>query len=569
MSFHDVSSPTRTEFTFSAKIRACSPIGCNAGECEAVDHNQVHNQLDVPRRAFSAHPTLMSHLAELAIAVGGGLVAIVFAVFVGARVGRRELLHRLDALNTRLGDDSEGVDSRKMEPVLARLERAAGRAAEAIAETSADAIRLRRVLDALPQGVVICDESSNVVFQNSPARAIMDDSRYGEALAAQTVHDLLASTWESAGGERALDLYGPPRRTLTVRTQLIDDGRRTVGAMAVIEDITDMRHLEEVRRDFVANVSHELKTPVGAIGILTETLLAETDPSVAVRLARRIHSEAFRVARIIDDLLDLSRIESEEAPPREPRLLARIIKEALEGVASLAERDRVILVPREPFPQVVVQGDRRQLLSALHNLLENAIKFSYEDSEVEITCDIEDGHVAVCIRDNGMGIPAREMDRIFERFYRGEHGRDHNTDGTGLGLSIVRHVVSNHRGRVDVESREGEGSAFTIHLPLEYSTSASEPGAGDDAAHPRRGFTSRKNTRRDAIAAHGRHSREPSWQGDFPSEDDNPSPARPMDNESVTPPDASTHKDPAPDTVAHDVGGLDHNPGGDDERGQG
>lgn len=460
----------------------------------------------------------MTHLVQIAIAAGGGIVAIVVAAFVGARAGRRELLHRLDALDTRLGDDPEDGDSRKVEQVLARLERAAGRAAEAISESSTDAIRLKRTLDALPQGVVVCDENASVIFQNTLARAIMDDSRYGDALAAQTVLDLLTSTWGSAGEERTLDLYGPPRRTLEVRTQLIDDGRRTVGALAVIEDVTGVRRLEEVRRDFVANVSHELKTPVGAVGILTETLLAETDPAVAVRLAKRIHSEAFRVARIIDDLLDLSRIESEEAPPREPLMLSRLIRESLEGVAALAERDRVALAPREPFPSAVVHGDRRQLLSALHNLLENAIKFSYEGSEVEITCTTTDGFATVCVSDNGMGIPAREMDRIFERFYRGEHGRDHNSDGTGLGLSIVRHVVSNHHGRVEVESREGEGSKFTVHLPLGYSAEGSDaPGNAPPAAH---GITSRRSARLGTLGTQEHHPRSRSSRDDLPADED-------------------------------------------------
>ena len=127
-----------------------------------------------------------------------------------------------------------------------------------------------------------------------------------------------------------LDLYGPPRRTLTVRTQIIDDGRRTLGVIAVIDDVSERRRLEEIRRDFVANVSHELKTPMGALGLLAETLVSETDPSVASRLALRIHNEAFRVSRVIDDLLDLTRIEAEEAPPREPVLVSLVMAEAYE-----------------------------------------------------------------------------------------------------------------------------------------------------------------------------------------------------------------------------------------------
>jgi len=183
-----------------------------------------------------------------------------------------------------------------------------------VAESSADAIRLRHALDTLPQGVIVCEENGEVVFRNARAVGLMG-GRHGDALAATAVVELLADAWKIGAADKTLDLYGPPRRTLAVRTQLIDDGRRTLGVIAVIEDISERRRLEEIRRDFVANVSHELKTPMGALGLLAETLVAETDPTVAQRLASRIHTEAFRVSRIIDDLLDLSRIESEEAPP--------------------------------------------------------------------------------------------------------------------------------------------------------------------------------------------------------------------------------------------------------------
>ena len=206
--------------------------------------------------------------------------------------------------------------------------------------------------------------------------------RHGDALAAQAVVDLLADAWKQGSAHRTLDLYGPPRRTLAVSTQLIDDGRRTLGVIAAIDDVSERRRLEEIRRDFVANVSHELKTPMGAIGLLAETLAAETDPTVAQRLASRIHTEAFRISRIIDDLLDLSRIEAEEAPPREPVLVNLIMAEAVERMRAAAEQRDVKIELEEPTPPVTVLGDRRQLVSALYNLLENAVKFSYDGSAV-------------------------------------------------------------------------------------------------------------------------------------------------------------------------------------------
>lgn len=292
-------------------------------------------------------------------------------------------------------------------------------------------------------------------------------NRHGDALAAQTVEELLATTAPGASEERMLELYGPPRRTLVVKSQGIDNGQRALGVIAVIEDVSEHRRLEEVRRDFVANVSHELKTPMGALGLLAETLLAETEPAVARRLAHRIHTEAFRVSRIIDDLLDLSRLESEESPPREPVLVNLVMAEATERIRAAAEQHDVAVELVEPTPPVAVLGDRRQLTSAVYNLLENAVKFSYPSGKVTITGSTAADHVLIEVHDDGAGIPARDLDRIFERFYRVDQGRSRATGGTGLGLSIVRHVAANHHGSVQVESREGAGSTFTISLPLQ------------------------------------------------------------------------------------------------------
>jgi two-component system sensor histidine kinase SenX3 len=403
----------------------------------------------------------------IAAAAGVGVVGIFLASVLGRRSGRHSLEQRLSALAARLAVDApKGDEPAGVEPVLHQLEMVTDRAAEAVAESSADAIRLRRALDTLPQGVIVCDDNGEVVFRNARAVGLMG-GRHGDALAAQAVVDLLDDAWQQGTAERTLDLYGPPRRTLAVRTQLIDDGRRTLGVIAVIDDISERRRLEEIRRDFVANVSHELKTPMGALGLLAETLVTETDPAVAQRLASRIHTEAFRVSRIIDDLLDLSRIEAEEAPPREPVLVNLVMAEAVERVRAAAEQRDVKIELEEPDPPVAVMGDRRQLVSALYNLLENAVKFSYDGGSVRIAGRLVDDEIVLEIEDHGVGIPARDLERIFERFYRVDQGRSRTTGGTGLGLSIVRHVAANHQGRVDVDSREGEGSTFRLILPVQ------------------------------------------------------------------------------------------------------
>jgi two-component system sensor histidine kinase SenX3 len=257
----------------------------------------------------------------------------------------------------------------------------------------------------------------------------------------------------------------------------LNDGSRTIGAVAIIEDVSEGRRLEAVRRDFVANVSHELKTPVGALALLAETLAEEEDQAVTQRLSRRMQIEAARVGRIIEDLLDLSRLEAEESPVREPVAMHVVVGQAVEQVRPAAELRRITLGVSEVPRRLRVLGDRRQLVSAVFNLLENAIKYSEKGSSVEVECLTDGREVALSVRDHGIGIPTRDLERIFERFYRVDRSRGRDTGGTGLGLAIVRHVTTNHGGHVEVDSREGEGSTFTIRLPAPSGLVALSPSA--------------------------------------------------------------------------------------------
>jgi two-component system sensor histidine kinase SenX3 len=409
---------------------------------------------------------------------GAGAGALALGVFVGTMFGRRRghraIAQRLTALGTRLGIEQPHDDGR-VETALNFLEEVTGAATTAVTESSADAIRLRRSLDTLPLGLVLCDEAGTVIYRNTQAEALMTN-RYGDALAAQAVTELLDEGWRHGVADRTIDLYGPPRRTLTIKATVIDDGRRPLGVLALIEDVSERRRLEEIRRDFIANVSHELKTPMGALGLLAETLQYERDPAIAERLAERIHSEAFRVNRIIEDLLDLSRLESEGAPAREPVPVGLFVAEAMERIRTAAEQRSVTIDFAEPEVNLLVTGDRRQLVSAVHALLENAVTYSPAGGKVSLKAerisastdpDLGVGpFVRVTVSDQGVGIPAKDLERIFERFYRVDPGRARQTGGTGLGLSIVRHVAQNHGGAVSVVSREGEGSTFNLDLPL-------------------------------------------------------------------------------------------------------
>jgi two-component system, OmpR family, sensor histidine kinase SenX3 len=408
-------------------------------------------------------------------AAGVLIVGVLLGILIYRQRGHRAIAQRLSALANRLAVDPQH-DSGRVEAALSYLEEVTGDAHNAVSESSAETVRLRRSLDTLPLGLVLCDEAGGVIFRNTQAETLMA-SRYGDAIAAQAVTDVLAEGWSSGVAERTIDIYGPPRRTLTIRATVIDDGRRSLGVLAVIEDVSERRRLEDIRRDFIANVSHELKTPMGALGLLAETLQFERDPAVAQRLAERINSEAFRVNRIIEDLLDLSRIEGEGSPSREPIAVSLIVADAIERIRTAAEQHEVKITFDEPETNQVVFGDRRQLTSALHALLENAVVYSPQDGTVEIRISRVDAPinhegevggpcVHIDIQDHGVGIPAKDLERIFERFYRVDPGRARETGGTGLGLSIVRHVAQNHGGTVLVDSREGEGSTFTLELPL-------------------------------------------------------------------------------------------------------
>jgi two-component system sensor histidine kinase SenX3 len=333
--------------------------------------------------------------------------------------------------------------------------------------------RLTDALSDIPEGVVLADEHGQVWFRNEVAQ-MFAGARHGEALADLAVTELLDAALRAGPDaqypSQYLELYGPPRRTLLIRALPMREHGALLGAVAVIEDVSERRRLEAVRRDFVANVSHELKSPVGALGILAEAMQLEDEPAVSRRLAERMQTEAFRVARIIDDLLDLSRIESEEAPQREPIAVHTFVAQAVERMRPVAEHRGITLSLSEGPRRLSVVGDRRQLVSAVHNLLDNAVKYSEDDSvvEVRVRSVADTGDVAwaeVSVEDHGIGIPTRDLERIFERFYRVDRARARDTGGTGLGLAIVRHVATNHRGEVRVVSHEGQGSTFTLRLP--------------------------------------------------------------------------------------------------------
>ena len=374
------------------------------------------------------------------------------------------LREQLDALRSRF-ERTPGSASATVDEATERLDAAIERHFSKQAATRVTADRLVGALDVIPQGIVLADASGEIVFRNRTAAGYLT-ARHGDALVGSLIPELIADAVRGESSTRTIELFGPPRRSLQLRSVPLEESHAS-GAFLVIEDISERQRLEAVRRDFVANISHELKTPVGALGLLAETLVDEQDPEVARRLTQRMQREAFRVAHTIDDLMQLSQIEASTLPEPEALPVAVLLGEAVDRTQAAAELSSVDLVVSDPPEPLTVVGDRRQLVSAIANLCDNAVKYSDPHSKVEIRSHRTDSWIEIEVIDQGIGIPARDQERVFERFYRVDRARSRDTGGTGLGLAIVRHVVQNHDGEIAVSSREGDGSTFTLRLPVE------------------------------------------------------------------------------------------------------
>ena len=364
--------------------------------------------------------------------------------------------------------DPEASGSGSVSSTLARSRHRRERAESEQAAAELDLRRLRAGLDELKTGIVVCDRAGEVVARNRAAAAFAA-ARHEDALVSRAVAELLERARAGEAGTRSVELTTHPRRAYHVgAAPVVETGDETgsgevLGAVAFVRDITEQQRIDAVRRDFVANLSHELKTPVGALSLLAEALGAESTDDES--LVSRIREEAQRVARTIDDLMILSYVEGE--PPTDEQVdVVAVVAGAVERISEAAAQRRVEVRFPDPVPSAPIQGSSVQLESAVFNLLDNAVKFSQPGGTVELSVTRGDDGVAVSVCDRGIGIPRPEQDRIFERFYRVDKARSRLTGGTGLGLAIVRHAVMNHGGEVEVDSREGEGSTFTIHLPL-------------------------------------------------------------------------------------------------------
>jgi two-component system, OmpR family, phosphate regulon sensor histidine kinase PhoR len=411
------------------------------------------------------------------IAIGVGLAVLGVVTFLSARtLGRR--VAALSRTVRRLAettlpswrwtepDDLPGLTN-ELSAITTRLR-------DRLDELTEERDRAGQILDALDDGVLLLDGAGRLLVANPAARSwfgLPEDLRPGlpakRVLGVPQVTALAQRAAEAMAPVVAtLTLVFPEPRTLALRAFPLADRGPTGRIVVTVTDITQRRRLEVLRRDFVANASHELKTPVAAVRVLAETLLTALpdDPEAGHRFAERIGREAERLDVLVRDLLDLSRVER-GALDVEPVDLVGLVKEVVGGYADLAEERRVALTT-DLRPGISMRGDRAQLGLLLSNLVDNALRYTPGKGSVCVSLDSSESRAVLQVRDTGEGIPAAELPRVFERFYRVDKARARQTGGTGLGLAIVRHVAEAHGGTVRVDSELARGSTFTVTLPL-------------------------------------------------------------------------------------------------------
>lgn len=324
---------------------------------------------------------------------------------------------------------------------------------------------LASTVDLMDMPVAVLSAHDEVLHTNDAAVAsgVVDGSRIADR---ELIALVRTSREKNTGTRRELDLrqvlHGPLLHW-TVRTGPIDEHGTMI---LVVTDRAPLMRADQARRDFVANISHELKTPIGAVSILAEAVEGAADDPDGVRhFAGRLQYEAGRLSDLVTQVIDLSRLQSDEPLLRaEPVTVTEVLDDAVHRADELAARREVSIVVRCP-DDLEVMGDAAQLTDAVANLVQNAIVYSEPRARVSVSASSRDGRIEIAVSDNGIGIAEKDLERVFERFYRVDYARSRDNGGTGLGLSLVKHIARVHGGTVDVWSKLGQGSTFTLRLP--------------------------------------------------------------------------------------------------------
>lgn len=428
-------------------------------------------------------PLVFQSSAGLALILGGGalitflgLIAISFLVARKFEQPLRDLAQAANRLRKGsptdrvyyIGKDETGL-----------LVQGFNRMAETLARQrnnlEAERGQLRAILGGMVEGVIALDARQSILFVNERARGLLDlqkvepvGRKLWDVVRQRALLDVYQRSLEQRKPQQeALNWYGPENRNLTVHAAPLG-GEPPGGAVLVIHDTTELRRLERLRQDFVANVSHELKTPLAVIQPCVETLLngALEEPEPARRFLEQIAEQSERLHRLILDLLSLARIEAgAELFAFQQLDLSDLIHQ---GMARHRNRAEVKHQHLEAFcdDQAMIHADEEAISEILDNLIDNAVKYTPEGGRIALRCHIEDGHVVIQAEDSGIGIPPGDLPRVFERFYRVDKARSREMGGTGLGLAIVKHLVQAMNGTVMVESEPDKGTCFTLRFPL-------------------------------------------------------------------------------------------------------
>jgi two-component system phosphate regulon sensor histidine kinase PhoR len=353
------------------------------------------------------------------------------------------------------------------------LDSLAGSLAATLGQLRAERDLQARILEAMQEGVVVVDRNGRIVLVNPALRSMLlvGAEAVGKLLVEAVRHaqleDLVREARATASSTPVeIELPGlKPRRLLVHASPLAGDDE---GVLFVFVDVTEVRRLESLRRDFVANASHELRTPIAAVRSATETLRwsALEDPGAAIRFVDIIERNAQRLQSLVEDMLELSKLEANELKLKRERVeLGSVVPIVLALFRERAEKKRVRVVADLPREASAVEGDPRALEHVLSNLVDNAIKYCPPGTQVRVSAGrLDEERIKLVVSDTGPGIPGEHLPRLFERFYRVDAGRSRDLGGTGLGLSIVKHMVEAMRGKVWVESEVGKGSTFTVSL---------------------------------------------------------------------------------------------------------
>ena len=344
-----------------------------------------------------------------------------------------------------------------------------------IAQISEEKSQLDSILSSMVEGVLAVDSSGKVLLVNKNLSQVfnLSSANYGkpyyEVIRNPELNQFIQEVMTDPKEKRKeVSFFHPEEKDFMVQSTLVEQKRKDfISLLFVFHDITELKKIERVRRDFVANVSHELRTPLTSIKGFVEALRdgAITDPEKSLQFLSIISQHADRMNKIVTDLLQLSRIESKDFTLKiEPFLLKELLDEVSSTLKNSAQEKSQILETSLTSPDLKVSADRHWVIQALANLVDNAIKYTPEKGKIRIEAKDKGEFVEIAVIDNGIGIPQKDLPRIFERFYRVDKGRSRESGGTGLGLSIVKHIIEAHAGKVEVKSQEGKGSEFSFTL---------------------------------------------------------------------------------------------------------